>query len=952
MADIRLPPATGQNQVLGSPSIVVHGELARVASQAELDATPRSTIAVVVNTFGSFVRGDLLEYSTDAWRVLPASIGDNTVGTDQLIADSVTEGELSAGLRDAIERFINFPNLRSVIRVGNALQFTRIDADGNESSQSVSLPSGGGNGDSGLTIPQIVTALEDLSGENRLDYGALKNAPAAPPDYNDVTNLLTYSRTASYDLAQGPTVGQTYDTDVDLSGGDDAIVVGLQGVTGTATVNVAAIRALPSIAIGTDVVLTAAVDSVDFTIDSRQYYLARNENNLLVASGEINDMQVVNFRINGYRVESYADRNSNTLVPKTRLPSDVVYSGHLAPQAVIGDAARWPRDKLPTDTLYDNSVHAQALAGNVDRWSKAKVPADAVYTATQRYTPANKTKLDAIPNQGADNASKIIGFDASGNYEAQDAPTGGGGGLNQGQVDARIGPAFRAGQLTNAARGHVQDVLDAFDGGGWTDVTGAAANTPYVANALSAAQFTATTIVAATYVEEGQTGPRLTDNYIAIRIPDDYEGGLTRLRLRVGADTYLINDPDEQYFPLRDNQQLTHVTTAGGFDYYSLRVANIQAGAYWHVQLNTPFELSPRVELPQPAHATLLQDDVGIGVTVTNSGQTFRSSPTANAFDNPIDIDDNPHGHFVVVADISLTGRGSNTIGFDEDTTNPQLTARISSQVPATELAATTAYDRSQQNGVEVGDQDIRNGSATLGRFSLLLVHDSTGQVRYDVIVHAGAGALNYTVAIGRLYVYFVPSDAPAATTGGGGLALFDKTIHLAAAAGGDPDADPQTTGHHTNRKLQATSTGAVALNDWGALTLVADNTAVGGMTATTSEVVFAESGHIWIELSVEFNANTGGGASRLYCDLRGALHRSGSTTHPVSLRSPTFYTKTAVDDDNLAQGPGQMHGECQFMFVVEAGDRISFDWRAYIQTSTAVDIEASLSELDVRIMK
>ena len=57
------------------------------------------------------------------------------------------------------------------------------------------------------------------------------------------------------------------------------------------------------------------------------------------------------------------------------------------------------------------------------------------------FTPADNSKLDAIPDQTAGNAGRFIGFDTRGQYAALPAPAGGGGnggGLSETQVDGRV----------------------------------------------------------------------------------------------------------------------------------------------------------------------------------------------------------------------------------------------------------------------------------------------------------------------------------------------------------------------------------------------------------------------------------------------------------------------------------------------------------------------------------
>lgn len=61
-------------------------------------------------------------------------------------------------------------------------------------------------------------------------------------------------------------------------------------------------------------------------------------------------------------------RNTNHWQPDDRNEPNV------SDVALKSDDSRWPKTKLPTDTLYTDSVQAPALAGNTERWAPDKLP--------------------------------------------------------------------------------------------------------------------------------------------------------------------------------------------------------------------------------------------------------------------------------------------------------------------------------------------------------------------------------------------------------------------------------------------------------------------------------------------------------------------------------------------------------------------------------------------------
>ena len=185
---------------------------------------------------------------------------------------------------------------------------------------------------------------------------------------------------------------------------------------------------------------------------------------------------------------------------------------------------------------------------------------------------------------------------------------------------------------------------------------------------------------------------------------------------------------------------------------------------------------------------------------------------------------------------------------------------------------------------------------------------------------------------------------------GGGGAApsapaFHDKELALAAAAG-----STTTPGSHTNRKVVTADTQTMVVSDWSALTLTADSTAVGGVTASTSAITFATAGKAWIEGSFEFDPSHTGGGARMLNSIRGALTRGAATTRPASMKSSTFYVKTAAQESDNRQGPVRQHAEFMWLFDAQAGDTIALEWRAELQTNDVVDLVAADSTITVRI--
>ena len=665
------------------------------------------------------------------------------------------------------------------------------DNEGNESS--VTLPATGDGG--GEANPAAATQAEATAGMLAAlrSWSPLRIVQAVQAAvrrlFRDDADFGAYTRIgAPFALTSGHQATVTHDAGNTLTGADKTITITATGLTGSASVSVAALLAKPDVAPGVNLTVTGRLnDAIPITLQGRQFHVAHNGTDLIIADGQVADQRTIMFSFGAFRLKAFADRAKSVQVGYDDINIDsastgVSRSGNNQLRFTAGSGGG----------LSTSEVNALIHAGVTTLVDQEEWPAGANLPAASAQSVGDKYNLSGVEYRveeaGARNQLHVVTIGTDGNYRGarkragvSDVGAFSDSALTGYQVywydsenvpqntahtiialpKSVIGsspPAKLYAILISADRAVAYIELDRASGSDTTD--------SYVWSKDSDVQLEPTAqapVVASFYNSDFRT-PYSVVASSKRWVLDDADDRLNRdavdKRIDEKVESWARDDSTEiPAAKLGD----APVTAAKVLDAAQASRSASDRGKVLATGADDENSLA-LTDFPHPAHATLMQDDVGTGVTVTNSGQTFRSSPTAVAFDSPIDIDDNPHGHFVVVADIRLQGRGSNTIGFDEDTSEPQLTARINSVVSATELAATSAYDSSQQHGVEVGDQDIRNGSATLGRFSLLLVHDSTGQVRYDVIIHAGSGALSYTVAIDRIYAYFVPSDAPAAT--------------------------------------------------------------------------------------------------------------------------------------------------------------------------------------------
>ena len=105
-----------------------------------------------------------------------------------------------------------------------------------------------------------------------------------------------------------------------------------------------------------------------------------------------------------------------------------------------------------------------------------------------------------------------------------------------------------------------------------------------------------------------------------------------------------------------------------------------RAGTATAVRLWSPASVKSAIEALGPRERLAIEELLegpGEGLSITNSSQSARTAlfTTTSTFD--LDDSDNQHGVVEVDVLLTLSGRSSTSIGFDQDINDPELTARI-----------------------------------------------------------------------------------------------------------------------------------------------------------------------------------------------------------------------------------------------------------------------------------
>ena len=239
---------------------------------------------------------------------------------------------------------------------------------------------------------------------------------------------------------------------------------------------------------------------------------------------------------------------------------------------------------------------------------------------------------------------------------------------------------------------------------------------------------------------------------------------------------------------------------------------------------------------PRSPHVTELIDGAGPGISVPLSSADHRTA--LSLFSPAFDLDDadKRSGLIAVEVTFTLSGRSSNSIGFDQSL-SPAVVQRLTGFVSASDLRSAAAWSSSRAEGEEVDGIDISLGSTKLGNVALWLGKNAESEAGvYGEYV--GASGQNQTFAIGaRVFAEFIPGVSTAAPAS-------ERSFSLRARPG--------------SAVTISTSATAGEASAWTTL-------------ASTSAISAAQAGEVDLSAHANPYALTGsnGGGDRVWCDLR-----------------------------------------------------------------------------------
>ena len=173
--------------------------------------------------------------------------------------------------------------------------------------------------------------------------------------------------------------------------------------------------------------------------------------------------------------------------------------------------------------------------------------------------------------------------------------------------------------------------------------------------------------------------------------------------------------------------------------------------------------LVPVDKIPVPGVATILDNAVGPGVTITASNADVRVAPTAVSPTFDFDEAQRSSGVLAIELHITLTNPTNNTIAFDEaanqDEAEDARTVRIADFTTASDIIGTNAYQPSQLYGVIIGRATIYQGASELGDIVFYVGRNDDNQLLTYLLYEGGAGSAGFLLST-TLTITFIHNDS------------------------------------------------------------------------------------------------------------------------------------------------------------------------------------------------
>ena len=408
-------------------------------------------------------------------------------------------------------------------------------------------------------------------------------------------------------------------------------------------------------------------------------------------------------------------RHAGTAPPAT-LYVRVTQGSITAQYQMVRDAAAEPNNSPSYYYDYDGTTPFTAGAGD----TYLETYTDASYSAA--YAIKNGLHWQRYPSTAAHlpDGTVIVGGTPA-----------------EGQVITRIaGNAW--GARTPDYYRPPQKALDfdrAVSGDGWVDDGGVSAPQQAAPTAFGSLVF---------QPRRPDISPRVTNYYVAIRVPLDQKDNLANWRLGV-----FPADPATAptIYPASG---WTHVEDDPAYALYYQQVADIPVGNGIAAQQLDPLIMNrSEVRFDRESHEIF-------NATFTLEWAGAAQEEARPDFAPAVDLDMYGASVIELFQTVEFTERASNAVGFapHSDTTvpNPDTSITRDTRQPARRVLASTPYAAGVKNGVELWTAEVYEGTGDLGQMTMLLDRDAQNVCRprlvYDRVTGGASAAFTATVTM------------------------------------------------------------------------------------------------------------------------------------------------------------------------------------------------------------
>ena len=356
-------------------------------------------------------------------------------------------------------------------------------------------------------------------------------------------------------------------------------------------------------------------------------------------------------------------------------------------------------------------------------------------------------------------------------------------------------PGQDGSDATFALTPHQQAVFEAFEGADQTtNSTTIRVQASYAADPSLA---TLRSVPDSDWVASQEVGPRVTNVYLAIRVPIGEDAAVQAgdRRLDVTESTGIF----ERH--VSDTWARKGTNVQGTFAFYTRLVADLPSGAMYLVR--EPHELQldpPLIDVDQWRRSLAIggiryaEQFPGITRNRTDADQ-FALAPVA--LSPALNLTTTPHGEVHVSLQLRMSGQAS-TVSFTENQASPTAADRIheaSITVFLADLAEESVWVNSNEgrfNGLTLFEVPVWAALTRQGRYYLLLVKDASNNVSLYRLWDGEAGSSGITLSA-EARVSVTPDAAPAAASEPATYTPTRRVIYRTA-----PTQSDQSTGSIT----------------------------------------------------------------------------------------------------------------------------------------------------------